>query len=106
MLANKITFNDLELHSILINSVRYCLTRHSYAVSECADLLRSKWSQIPASTQNIIRRDIKAAIEEDEMMSAVGQYKYNPVTGDSDIYRKFHKCDRAEWARILEFIDC
>jgi hypothetical protein len=66
MKQNTIIFNDSELHAILINQTRYCLTRRSYAVSECADLLKSKWSQIPINTQTIIRRDIATAIEDDD----------------------------------------
>jgi hypothetical protein len=57
--------NDKELHSTLINSVRYCLTRHSYAPSECADLIRSRWAEIPENTKRIIIRDIDDAIRDD-----------------------------------------
>jgi hypothetical protein len=54
--------NNKETHAVLINSVRYCLTRHSYAPSECADLIRSKWGEIPENTKNIIAEDISGAI--------------------------------------------
>jgi hypothetical protein len=57
--------NDREIHAVLINSVRYCLTRHSYAPSECADLIRSHWAEIPENTKRIIIRDIDEAIRED-----------------------------------------
>jgi hypothetical protein len=84
MQANTITFNDLELHAVLINHTRYCLTRCSYAVGECCDLLKAKWSQIPENTQTIIRRDIKEAIEHGDWMD---------------------KCDRSSWESLLQFID-
>jgi hypothetical protein len=58
--------NDKEIHAALINSVRYCLTRHSYAPSECVDLICSKWTEIPENTKRIIIRDVNKAIREDE----------------------------------------
>jgi hypothetical protein len=35
--------NNKEIHKLFIESVRYSLTRHSYAPSECADLLLGHW---------------------------------------------------------------
>jgi hypothetical protein len=57
--------NDKEIHAVLINSVRHCLTQHSYAPSECADLIRSRWAEIPENTKRIIIRDIDEAIRDD-----------------------------------------
>jgi hypothetical protein len=57
---------DKEIHKLFIESVRYSLTRHSYAPSECADLIRAKWGEIPKNTRVIIARDIDDAIKNDE----------------------------------------
>lgn len=57
--------NDKEIHSVLINSVRYCLTRHSYA-SECVRFVLSHWAEIPNDTKRIIIRDVDKAIQENQ----------------------------------------
>lgn len=69
--------NNKEIHKLFIESVRYSLTRHSYAPSECADLIRSKWEEIPDNTRVIIARDVNEAIEEDANISELQlQYKW------------------------------
>jgi hypothetical protein len=66
--------NDKEIHKLFIESVRYSLTRHSYAPSECADLIRAKWGEIPKNTMVIIARDIDEAIRDDDSIKK--QYKW------------------------------
>lgn len=66
--------NDKEIHKLFIESVRYSLTRHSYAPSECADLIRAKWGEIPDNTRAIIMRDIDEAIADDDRTKK--QYKW------------------------------
>ncbi len=103
MQANTITFNDSELHAVLINHTRYCLTRRSYAVGECCDLLRSKWTEIPENTQVIIRRDIKEAIEDDNRTIEIIKDKLADIDNreqDVSIYRRMDKCARQSWDRI------
>jgi hypothetical protein len=58
--------NDQEIHSTLINSVRYCLTRHSYAAGDCVDFIRSRWAEIPENTRRIIVRDVAEATNEND----------------------------------------
>jgi hypothetical protein len=58
--------NDKEIHQLFINDTRYSLTRHSYAPSDCCDLLRARWAEIPENTKNIIARDVNEAIRDDE----------------------------------------
>jgi hypothetical protein len=102
--TNTITFNDSELHAVLINHTRYCLTRRSYAVSECCDLLKSKWSQVPVNTQNIIRRDIKEAIDDDDNMIRMRQAQLERDRTTESYIHPMNKCDRLNWNSILEFI--
>lgn len=66
--------NDKEIHKLFIESVRYSLTRHNYAPSECADLIRAKWGEIPENTKVIIARDIDEAIADDDRTKK--QYKW------------------------------
>ena len=44
-------------------SVRYCLGRRSYAVSECTEWLIENWPEIPENTRAIIRNDVEAEFE-------------------------------------------
>lgn len=60
--------NDKEIHKLFIESVRYSLTRHSYAPSECADLVRAKWEEIPDNTRVVIARDVHEAIEDNDRL--------------------------------------
>ncbi len=107
MQKNSITFNDSELHAVLINHTRYCLTRRSYAVSECCDLLRVKWSQIPKNTQVIICRDIKEAIDDDNRWLELSNIRLAEANYNQDIciFRCWDECDRIEWERLFTFID-
>ena len=105
MQANKITFSDSELHAVLINHTRYCLTRRSYAVSECCNLLKSKWSQIPVNTQTIICRDIKEAIDDDDQMIRIRQAQMERDCTTESYIHPMNKCDRSSWDRLLDFID-
>ena len=66
---------DKEIHKLFIESVQYSLTRHSYAPSECADLIRAKWGEIPDNTRVIIARDIDEAIADDDRTKK--QYKWS-----------------------------
>ena len=103
MQENSITFNDSELHAVLINHTRYCLTRRSYAASECCDLLRSKWAQIPVNTQVIIRRDIKEALDYDDKQIEEERSMYEQ-NGVALRFYSLDKCDRLSWDSILQFI--
>jgi hypothetical protein len=60
---NSISLNHPETHAIFIGWVRYCLTRRSYAVSECCDILCRRWQELPIETRRIIGRDILLEIE-------------------------------------------
>lgn len=104
-MSNTITFNDSELHAVLINHTRYCLTRRSYAVSECADLLKSKWSKIPVNTQTIIRRDIEEAIRDDDQTIKRREDKLTGADSINSCYFPMDQCDRSSWDRLLAFID-
>jgi hypothetical protein len=105
MQANSITFNDSELHSVLINHTRYCLGRRSYAVGECADLLKSKWLQIPLNTQTIIRRDIEDAIRDDNQIIKMAEERRISNPDDDGYFFPMDKCDRSTWDDVLAFID-
>jgi hypothetical protein len=104
MQANTITFTDSELHAVLINHTRYCLARRSYAVAECADLLKSKWSQIPVNTQTIIRRDIEEAIRDDDQTIKRRDDKLAGADSITSCYFSMDKCDRSSWDSLLDFI--
>jgi hypothetical protein len=85
--------NDKEIHKLFIESVRYSLTHHSYAPSECADLIRAKWGEIPENTRVIIAWDVNNAIIDDR--------KSRPKYSDKgrwphDIY--------LTWCRLQEFM--
>jgi hypothetical protein len=48
-----------------LSSVRYCLGRASYIVSDCCEWLIEQWPNICPNTQANILRDIREAIDGD-----------------------------------------
>jgi hypothetical protein len=102
---NTITFNDSEIHAVLICHTRYCLGRRSYAVSQCADLLKHKWSQIPVNTQVIIRRDVAEAIAMDDRLLELKRERIAKDPSSEDLCYPMDWCDRSTWVRLIDFID-
>lgn len=49
---------------VIIAAVRYALGRHTYVVSDTADLLRSIWSKLSPTTKVIVLRDIEQHLED------------------------------------------
>lgn len=98
-----LSLNFPESHAVLIGWVRYCLTRRSYAVSECTDFLKSRWNEIEPSTQTIILRDIKEAIADDDRTLELIRDKLADVDfhGDVSVHRRWDKCDRADWDAVI-----
>jgi len=77
-------------------SVRYCLGRRSYAVSECTEWLIENWPEIPENTRSIIMKDIEMQIDMDERVrgrTRDGEEVYQPL-GDN--------CDRRRWLNVAE----
>jgi len=52
--------------TMIVCAVRYALPRQSYMPSIVADWLRSHWLALSVKTRNIIKRDIREAIERNE----------------------------------------
>jgi hypothetical protein len=103
----KISLNYLESHAILIGWMRYCLTRQSYAVSECTDFLKARWEEIDPKTQTIILRDIKEAISDDDKTLEFIKDKLADADNhaqDLSVYRRWMECDRVDWERLVELI--
>lgn len=106
-MTQKISLNYLESHAILIGWTRYCLTRKSYAVSECTDFLKARWEEIDPKTQTIILRDIKEAIADDDKTLESIKDKLADIDNheqDLYVYRRWMECDRIEWERLVELI--
>lgn len=107
MKPTKITFNELELHAVLINSVRYCLTRRSYAVQECCDLLQDKWNNISTSTQNIIEKDIRKHIKDDDTAIDIRNKELSEGAVEDRVgcYPILPEDHREAWEGVLKQID-
>jgi hypothetical protein len=73
-------------------TVRYCLGRMTYIVSDCADWLIEHWENIAENTREIIKRDIEEAFEQDDDDREKGrEYK-----------RLGHDADRQQWERVRQ----
>ncbi len=73
-------------------SVRYCLGRRSYAVSECCKWLITNWNRIPENEQAIIRHDIDQQIDMDDRCREM-EAQHFPLGDD---------CDRHRWLKVAE----
>ena len=69
-------------------SVRYCLGRRSYAVSDCTDWLIKNWQEIPENTRAIIKQDVEAQFEMEQR-----GYEYYALGDDMD---------RRQWLAVAE----
>ena len=68
----------MDLPDCMIHqSVRYCLGRRSYAVSECTDWLIANWQEIPEGTRVTIKRDVEMLFEME---------KHCPADNENTIY--------------------
>ena len=79
----------MDLPDCMIHqSVRYCLGRMSYAVSECTDWLIANWQEIPENTRAIIKQDVEAQFEMEQR-----GYEYYALGDDMD---------RRQWLAVAE----
>ena len=79
-----------------VATFRYCLGWMTYAVQECVDWLVEQWPNIDPRARRIIGRELLEAFGEDDDARAYGHsYK-----------RLGHDCDRREWQRLLNHIEC
>lgn len=89
-----------SLEKLLIESVRYCLGRMTYAVSECSEIVRIHWKDIGNGAKTVIKRDIERQIQhhndyikQKDNLLAEG---YSPLG---------HECDAFTWIELLNWID-
>jgi len=76
-------------------SVRYCLGRRSYVVSECTDWLIKNWHEIPENTRAIIKQDVEMQFGMDD--------RCRDIRDSSNIYSPLgDDCDRKRWLQVAE----
>lgn len=95
---------------LIIESVRYCLGRKTYAVSECSDIVRLYWNEISNGAKSVIKRDILREIDThntwieldlDEKETEQNYFKMLDQ-GDSILG---NECDAFTWIELLNFIE-
>lgn len=93
-------------HIVLIGFVRYSLSRRSYFVSDCGELLRRIWHLTPENTRNIVAMDIAEAIYFDDVsIETVDKLIADGMSPeDCSCYRYLEGADRRSWELTLEFI--
>ena len=55
---------DISEEGIFIYGFRYCLGRKTYVVSDMVDILINNWKYLTENTKNLIKKEIKEAIDE------------------------------------------
>ena len=75
---------------MVVASVRYCLGRMTYIVSDCCDWLIEIWPTLTESTRNIVKRDIEDEFKRDDDARERGD-EIKPLGWD---------CDRGQWERV------
>lgn len=98
-----IEIRQSELNTLVIQSVRYCLGRMTYAVSECAEIVRKYWHCLGKGSQTVIRRDIAEEIEKHNGMLNEERYRSQLENGYSHFLG--HECDAFTWIELLNWID-
>ena len=59
---NKISFLNYE-RDVLIYMFRYCVTRQSYAVGTCVEILESNWNIISIHDRTLIHKEVREMME-------------------------------------------
>ncbi len=80
---------DPEKLSIFLGAFRYYLGRSTYAVSDFTELLARHWDELDPHTKNLITKELKKALEEDDASrdpSESGPYSHGRLGHDIDRY--------------------
>lgn len=88
---------------LMIESVRYCLGRMTYAVSECSQIVRQYWRHIGENAKQVIRRDIAKEIEKHNGMLDTERYRSQLEEGYSHFLGM--ECDAFVWIELLNWIE-
>lgn len=85
---------DDEKMTLWLGSFRYHMGRQTYAVGMFCEMLLRHWAEIPAKTQNLIRRELADEIERDNKAREAGD-QYKPLGAD---------IDRLQWINVARQI--
>lgn len=88
--------------TLMIESVRYCLGRMTYAVSECTQIVRQYWRHIGKNAKQVIRRDIAEKIEEHNRWITTDTGRQSLENGISVLGAE---SDAFIWIELLNWID-
>jgi len=58
---------ESDIDRMMVCVVRYCIGRQSYIVGTCDSDLRARWAGLSRGTQDLILKDIKEALERDQL---------------------------------------
>lgn len=89
-----VNMDDDDLNLMWIGSFRYYLGRMTISVYCFCELMKTQWNDIPACAQDVIKRDLQEAIENDER-----DRKRN-----SEHPRLGADADRAAWVSVFKSI--
>lgn len=74
---------------MLVESVRYCLTRGNYVVPRVTRAVRDQWDNLAPGTRNVIARDVS------ESTGTPEQRQQNPPRNDAE----------REWDELMSWIE-
>lgn len=94
-MTKTISVNRRTFQTLAIQSLRYCMGRMTYAVSDCADFISQHWQDFSQNTKNIIIRELDTGLElhEDDVRDG-REYRYLG-----------HDCDYRKWKSLREWIN-
>lgn len=91
-----IQITQQNLSKLMIESVQYCMGRMTFAVSECCEIVRLHWNDLPKEAKDIIQRDLTEGVE---------RYYQWHKNGKGDISPLGYKADAEEWIELLAWIE-
>lgn len=98
-----VNINQRHLEKLLIESVRYCLGRMTYAVSECSQIVRIHWQDIGDRAKSVIKKDIQDLIQQHTDFNRNEKHQQQiSVEGYSHLGME---CDAFTWIELLNWID-
>lgn len=98
-----IKIKQRHLEKLLIESVRYCLGRMTYVVSECSEIVRIHWKDISKGAKSVIKKDIQCLIQ--QHTDFIHNEKYQQQISVEGYSILGMECDAFVWIELLNWIE-
>ena len=94
-MTETINVSHRTFQTLAIQSLRYCMGRMTYAVSDCIEFIRQHWQDLTPNTKRVIIRDLDVELESHE----------DDVKSGKEYCRLGSAFDYQAWKNLREWIN-